>query len=143
MAVRTYTQGQSAESDWDLFGLLGPTITDAQVHEQLGMAVTSRTGDVWHVMIDNGGALLGFALVRPLKSQKSAHIRFLHAPGPALHARKLLASVLEFAQAAGLTSLHTNDRVNSTLWPSNGFTLIQNNRRGSFVRWQLNMEASS
>ena len=143
MPIHIYTQGKSASSDGELFGTLGAMIADIELHKLLGMAITSRPGDVWHVMVDADGALLGFAIVRPLKSQKSAHIRFLHAHGPASHARQLLASVLKAAQAAGLRTLHTNDRADTAIWPAHGFERVKSNRRGSFVRWQLNIEAKS
>lgn len=120
MPIHIYTQGKSASSDGELFGTLGAMIADIELHK-----------------------LLGFALVRPLKSQKSAHIRFLHAHGPASHARQLLASVLKAAQAAGLRTLHTNDRADTAIWPAHGFERVKSNRRGSFVRWQLNIEAKS
>lgn len=143
MPIHIYTQGQNAAADRELFGTLGPMIADLELHKLLGMAITSRPGDVWHVMVDAGGVLLGFALVRALKSQKSAHIRFLHAPGSARRAHQLLASVLKSAQAAGLRDLHTNDRAGAAIWPAHGFEQVKSNRRGVFVRWQLNMEAPS
>lgn len=143
MTIHIYTQGQSAATDRELFGTLGPTITDLELHNLLGMAITSRPGDVWHVMVDADGALRGFALVRPLKSQKSAHIRFLHAPNSGIRPEKLLFSVIKSAQEAGLRALHTNDRAGNLFWSDHGFEQIPGNRRGDFVRWQLNMETTS
>ena len=75
MKILTYTQG---ENDQELFGLLGPWLTDKKVHDELGMAITSQTGDVWRLgFLEN--IKVGFSLERQTKSTNAIHLRFIYA----------------------------------------------------------------
>ncbi len=141
MKITSCIQGNNEAADRDLFGALGSILTDADIHDQLGMAITSRAGDIWHLAADEQGKLQGFALTRMLKDGHAAHIRFLHAVhAPARTQQALLRAVMETAAARGATRLHTNDRANNTVWAKHGFEIVPDSRRGSFRRWQLDME---
>lgn len=144
MTIKTTIQGTDPTADRELFGLLGTLLTDARVHDQLGMAVTTRPGDIWHVALDKHGGVNGFAVVRPLKSRKSAHIRYLFAiNSPIRTQRSLVEKIIADARDNELEALHTNDRASNTTWAQLGFKIIPSNRRGAFVRWQLDLEKAS
>jgi len=144
--IRTYTQGERPESDRELFCAVGQALADAAIHKDLGMAVTSRPGDVWHVAVAKGGALEGFAVTRPLKSGKAAHVRFLYADKQHRNVRdSLLQAVIKLARKKKLKSLSTRDRANSMVWQRFDFSVVTEpqKRRGEFVRWMLILENPS
>jgi len=143
MAILTYTQGESPESDRDLFCAVGQALADQAVHDDLGMAVTSRAGDIWHVSTGKDGTLHGFSVTRLLKSQKAAHVRYLYAARRHVRVKdSLLKAVVELAEHKELKTLSTRDRVNAVIWGRFGFEVVTEpkKRRGEFVRWMRRME---
>jgi hypothetical protein len=139
MDITAYTQGEKASSDKALFGAIGHMLTDVTVHKKLGMAITSRPGDLWHVGM-SGRKVVGFALSRILSTGKAAHIRFIYAFGDADAERNLLLAALDTLRERGAIAVHSNDRKTNTLWKDNGFIMSESARRGEFVRWELKME---
>jgi hypothetical protein len=135
--MRLITQGDSQKDDRHLFASLGPLLTDLRVHQQLGMAITSQAGDLW-LLAETAGAVQAFAQLRPLKSRKATHLRYLY--GSADAQRELLERAIDWARQHGLRELHTNDRAGHTVLPAAGFTVRPTNRHGSFVRWQLDLQ---
>jgi hypothetical protein len=135
--MRLITQGESPQDDRQLFASLGTLLTDLRVHQQLGMAITSQAGDIW-LLYEATDGVYAFAQLRPLKSRKAAHLRYLY--GTADAQRDLLARVIDLAMQQGLRELHTNDRAGHQELPAAGFTIRPNNRQGAFVRWQLDLQ---
>lgn len=142
MAIQTYIQGETRALDRELFCAVGPALADQAVHDDLGMAVISRPGDIWHVTLAKDGVLAGFAVTRPLKSRKAAHIRFLYADKRHRNARdSLLKEIIKLAGEKKWTSLSTRDRANSMIWQRFDFAVATEpqKRRGAFVRWVLSL----
>jgi hypothetical protein len=134
MQIKRYEQGEGG--DRELFGHLGPVVTDAEAHKALGMPITSQNGDVWLLALDRG-RLAGFATFRTLKS-KHAHLRFLYSVEPAVR-EELLRAVLEDNSLAGLSYVYTNDRQTSPLWPAHGFECAVIREGWDFVKWSKDL----
>lgn len=134
MDINVYIQGE--EGSGAVFGLLGPILTDAAVHAELGMAITSREGDTW-VIAQESGSLVGFALVRPLASGKAWHVRFLHALRAAGQTKSdILQFVLNRAKEGGIQRISTNDRAENKVWSRLGFVEKPGSRRTNFTRFE-------
>lgn len=142
MAIQTFVQGQ-ARTDRKLFGYLGSWLVDKKVQEQLGMAITAHSGDLWLVSTNSKDEVRGFATGRILKSG-SLHLRFLYtADDGELVAKTLITRVLTLAEEHGSRLVYTNDRKTTMLWPDMGFKEIPSSRGGNFVRWEKVLEVSS
>lgn len=137
--IKRYVQG-NPQSDRELFGLLGPWVTWNKLHEELGMPITSETGDVWFVATLNKHHLAGFALARKLKSKPAAHIRFIYAAdNPDKTIQALINDMEIWAKKEGIANLHTNDRETTDTWLKAGY-IKNGNPRGSFIRYQKDLK---
>lgn len=136
--IKRYIQGQS-ESDYDLFGQIGPWVAWKKLHETLGMPITSEPGDIWFVATSKSG-LAGFAQARRLKSKPSAHIRFAFASDvPDKTMAALLKDIEAWAKAEGIAHLYTNERKTALAWEAAGYR-HNGNIRGSFTRWEKDLK---
>lgn len=136
MKILTYTQG---ENDQELFGLLGPWLTDKKVHDELGMAITSQTGDVWRLgFLEN--IKVGFSLERQTKSTNAIHIRFIYADPDSKKA--LIEEAIKNAQEKGCGSIWTNDRKSEKSWKRFGFAFTPR-ARGEFGRWEKQLSKNN
>lgn len=129
MKITTYIQG---ENDQELFGHLGVWLTNKQIHEELGMAITSQTGDVWRVVfLDN--VKVGFSLERETKSTNAIHIRFIYADPD--RKKTLIQEAIKGAKEKNCSAIWTNDRQSEKIWKALGFT-FNPRARGEFGRWE-------
>ena len=74
MKIERYIQGKD---DKEIFCNVGSWLTSKSVHDQLGMAITSQENDIWYIVSLND-VVIGFALVRAMKSTNALHIRFIY-----------------------------------------------------------------
>ena len=135
MAIKVFIQGKSPFSDRELFGLVGRFLVSAEIQEQLGMAITSRDGDIWFVSEHSNGEVRGFATSRLMKTG-SLHVRFVHCQDDALLVCKaMITKAITQAKEFDCRSVFTNDRETSTLWQEFGFSAVPR-ARGTFCRWE-------
>lgn len=133
--AEAYTQGQ-AQTDAILFSLVGHWAVSPIVAKKLGTSVTGEDGDVWFISFDDDGKAVGFAQLRFHKN-KSAHIRYLYSDnGFQSVYDDLIEKIFECVHFGEVSSLYTNDRRDSDIWPDLGFKPKDNKRGGSFIRWE-------
>ena len=132
--IKQFIQG--ADTDSDLFGLIGKWAISKEVHEQLGVAVTGEAGDVWLVKI-KAGEPTGFAQMRVFKTNK-AHLRYLFSES---YQEKLELgnAIIKQAKDAGLESIYTNERRDSPVMPHFEFKKITDNGKTKFCRWERSL----
>lgn len=134
MRIDKLIQGKD---DRVIFGTVGSLLTDKKVHEELGMAITSKDDDEWYI-IYNGNDLLGFAVTRKTKSTKALHIRFLYLLDidQAHKFKKLLIKeIIKNATNDNLKAVWTNDRKKERVWKDLKFDFTERSR-GEFGRWE-------
>ncbi len=137
MKITEYEFGEEGKS-CRLLVLVWKWVLSKQVHEELGMAITSDSGDVWLVATEEETPV-GFTQIRVLKNKK-AHIRYLF--GETKVARRRLARESEVvACRLGCLSMFTNDREEVRVWESLGYNAAPGARRGRFVRWEKEIKA--
>lgn len=138
MAIKVYIQGKSDRTDRELFGLIGHYLVDAAIQEELGIAVTSKPGDIWFVSEHRNGEVRGFATSRLLKNGK-LHVRFVYCKEEALLVCKaMIQKAITQATEFECDAVFTNDRSTSGMWNEFGFKATQR-ARGEFCRWELSL----
>ncbi|SRR6266702_431022 len=130
--IKKFVQGEK-KSDRELFGLIGVWVASEEVHKVLGVQVTGRPGDIWHVAIERDEAI-GFAQTRMLKGGE-VHLRYLFPDKLAVQT-SLVKAVLKMAGETGAASVFTNDRESATIWQKLDFNKHEKHRRGTFCRWE-------
>lgn len=133
MKMNKYTQGMD---DKEIFYKIGAWLTNRNVHEELGMAITSQNDDIWYISSLNSIST-GFALTRATKSTNAIHIRFVYSD---LHTKKsFIQTIIKYAEENNIKSVWTNDRKTEKVWKSLGFTFISRTR-GEFGRWEKELK---
>ena len=129
MKIERYVQGKD---DKEIFCNVGSWLTSKSVHDQLGMAITSQENDIWYIVSLND-VVIGFALVRAMKSTNALHIRFIYTD---TNTKKvLIKKIIEDAKKDGIKSIWTNDREKEAVWKSLKFSFTKR-ARGEFGRWE-------
>ena len=130
MELKLYQQGESPESDKELFGTLGSSIISEEVHEQLGIAVSGRNGDCWAVATEEN-TLKGFAQYRVMKNGNT-HIRYVYGLD-----KKIKLALIRFClkEIGKKGDVYTNDRGKESAWKTLGFTFSPK-PRGEFGLWK-------
>lgn len=134
--VKDIIQGESLRADRDFFGRIGHLLTDADLHESLGMPITSRPGDLWALSINSKDELRGFITSRVVGN--ALHLRFLYAVAPMVR-KTLIHHAIASARERGLTAVYTNDKPEAPEFACAGFTFTPR-ARGTFGRWALGLE---
>lgn len=131
--IRKFVQGESPETDRELWCLIGAWAVSEEVHEALGMPITGRKGDVWLIEV-KGGEPLGFAQTRMLRNKK-LHLRYAYAVKQSIQ-KALTQAVLRMAGEVGAASVFTNDRETATVPKVLGFEPCAARKTGGFCRWE-------
>ncbi|NBN62758.1 hypothetical protein [Pannonibacter tanglangensis] len=145
MTIKDYTLGAGTKSDRDLFAWVGPWLVSRKTHETLGIAITSRPGDRWHVMMPAKGPARGFAVTADAKGSPSRHLRFLHAD-TTMARRALLARVIDLARHEGIAVLWARERRGDSDLIDAGFKMIdtaETTRERAFVRYELTFKTEA
>lgn len=132
--IKQYLQGEAWDNE--LYCAIGHWAVSEKVHKALGVPVTGRPDDIWHVCFDKNTPT-GFAQLRVLKN-KEGHIRYLYAETEARQGALIKACMAE-ARILGVTTLFTNDRETATIWAKYGFQL-KHSHHGSFGRWERELK---
>lgn len=143
MTTDLYRHGD-ATTDAALYAAVGAWVLDKNVHERLGVGVSSEPGDVWILSRKADGVATGFVQMRLSKS-KTLHVRFLFAADDKPETENVLVrAALRHAAAAGATVVYTNDRIDSRVWSKHGFAMRDTGaKRGSFRRWERALETKN
>jgi len=131
MAIKHYIQGK--DTDAELFLSITKWAISEEVHEQIGMPVTARDGDLWLVNIKNGKPV-GFSQIRPMKNG-NAHLRYLHSDS-LTYKLELGRAAEEKSKEIGATCLYTNEREGSEVLTSLGFKMVKHHKNSRFARWE-------
>lgn len=140
--IEHFEQGLDASMDRKLFGFVGARIADAEVHKELGSAITSKPGDYWWLAIGSKSDLRGFATGRRLKNG-TMHLRFIWVgQDGGLVYRALAKRAIEHARSRGFTAVWTNDRASRAEWLELGFVANPHNAptSGGFIRWECKFD---
>lgn len=133
MQIEKYTQGTD---DRDIFFKIGAWLTSKNVHDELGMAITSQTDDIWYISSLNNIST-GFALTRPTKSTNAIHIRFVYSD---INTKKIfIQTIIKNAKENNIHSVWTNDRKTEKVWKELGFSFTSR-ARGEFGRWEKELQ---
>jgi len=127
--AKKYIQGIN---DKEIFGNLGSWLTSKKVHDELGMAITSQSDDVWYIAFLKD-TVVGFLLYRKTKSTNAIHIRFVY--GAPNEKELLISKVIDDATKEDIKTVWTNDRVSESIWKKLNFKFTPRNR-GEFGRWE-------
>lgn len=134
MQIDKYTQGIN---DKDIFFKIGAWLTDKNVHEELGMAITSQKEDIWYISSLNNIST-GFALTRATKSTNAIHVRFVYSDIETK--KRFIQTIIKDAKDNNIKSVWTNDRKTEQVWKNLGFTFT-GRARGEFGRWEKELKS--
>jgi len=135
--IREYRHG-NAETDPELYALIGPWVVSRTLHEKLGMPITSEPGDIWLVSVDKNGNPIGFVQMHQFKNG-NVHLRYLHGQTKPTR-RALIKKSEEVAKAADAPMIYTNDRADKDIWAAQGYAQRPGQRRGDFVKWEKTLK---
>lgn len=130
--IRKYSQG-SSRSDRELFGFVGVLAVSKEVHDELGVPVTSEPGDIW-LVARRGNRAIGFSQMRQRKNGE-VHLRYLYSENLSVR-RALLRTAISTSRSMRSPGIYTNGRKTDRLWKSLGFK-VSGGASGSFVRWEM------
>jgi hypothetical protein len=133
MNIKKYKQGIN---DRDIFCKVGSWLTNKDVHDELGMAITSQKDDNWYISSLNN-ITTGFALTRATKSTNAIHIRFIYSDVDTK--KRFIKTILDEVKENNITSVWTNDRKSEKIWKELGFSFTKR-ARGEFGRWQKELK---
>lgn len=139
MTIREYTIGSSVKSDRDLFAWVGHFLINQEIHDLLGLAITSIAGDRWLVLTPEKGPARGFCLTRDTQAGAKRHIRYIYGD-TALVRQALLARVIDTAKADQIKWLWTRERKTDGDLPKAGFVSVESDetgRKSNFCRWDM------
>lgn len=125
---------QGGESDRELFALIGARLMDKQVQQKIGMAPSSRVGDIW--ITEGDGEQF---LCARLLENRNLHVRMVYcASGEASDYVALLLRAVEFAQKHGCRGVWAREKKTEAWLEPAGFTAIIR-ERGNYCRWELTL----
>jgi hypothetical protein len=140
MNIKKTVQGESSKDDKVVFGQLGHWLLSKKVQKELGIAVSSEPGDIWHVATSSRDQAIGFALSRQLKTKKTIHLRFVYATSNKA-VQALINGVIVLAIGSNQDTVYTNARETDSVWQDMGF-VQQPHESGVFCRWEKTIEWS-
>jgi hypothetical protein len=133
--IKIYTQGESDNAE--LFSLVGELALSPEVHEKLGISVSSVNGDIWFVATEKS-VCVGFGQIRKMKNG-NAHMRYLYSEYDN-HKLAILNKIVDHCQKAGVKTLYTNERKESPVLKDGGLSISKDNARGEFFKWERSFE---
>ena len=132
--IKQFIQGRPA-TESELFASLGSMVLSEEVHRRLGTSVNSRTGDIWWIFYDRGGARAGFAQARNQKN--GLNVRYLYAIG---HdgSSELTDAIVKFSSEVGCPRIFHQGEVGAHMWKKAGFSFVPN-ANDDCGTWEKNM----
>jgi len=133
MLIQKYVQGRDNKQ---IFGNVSTWLTSQSVHEELGMAITSKDDDFWYLAFLKE-SLIGFAVTRKIKSTNAYHVRFVYADPKTKNS--IIQKILKDGQNEEINNIWTNDRETEQVWKELNFS-FKKRARGSFGRWEKSLK---
>lgn len=134
--IKKYIQGNK-ESDYELFGSIGKILMELTMHKAIGMAPNSIDGDVWCVVKDKSGYVVGISNARMMKN-KGFHVRYIYTLKDGIK-EELIKFHIKIGRELNAVRVFTNDLKKECLWNKNGFITHQQNHKGNYIRWELEL----
>lgn len=132
--INEYTQGRD---NHEIFASVGAWLVSSKVQKELGGAVTSTDGDLWHIAAD-ASEVRGFSVTHP--TSQAAHVKVLYVAGSNQKTRLLLLqAVLASSKRLGAKTAYTHAKASDPVWERAGFTIGAQRGTTSFYRWEIQL----
>lgn len=140
MTIRKYVHDRRNDRNRRLFAMIGGYCACEATREALGIAISSRPGQVWFVAV-KGRTVLAFGSIRIQGEQ--ALLRHLHSPaGDAEAWKAVLHDCIEHARSSRVRAVSLTDYLNMAGdYAPFGF-IPQGRPKGRFTLYTLELESS-